>query len=152
MVRGRARILLREVVDEDLPLFFEHQNDPEASRIAAFPIRDRDAFAAPWARIRPDETVVTRTILRDGAVVGYVGSFTRSGERLLAYWIGRDWWGRGIATQALTSFLEHDRTRPLRARVVPHNVASIRVLEKCGFVPCGLQVEGDVEELVFELK
>ncbi|HKC60407.1 MAG TPA: GNAT family N-acetyltransferase [Myxococcales bacterium] len=145
-------ILLRGVVDQDLPLFFEHQSDPEASRMAAFPIRDPEAFTAHWTRIRRDETVITRTILRDGAVVGYVGSFTRSGERLLAYWIGRDWWGRGIATQALTTFLEHDRTRPLRARVARHNVASIRVLEKRGFLLCGSQMDGDVEELVFELK
>jgi RimJ/RimL family protein N-acetyltransferase len=147
-----TRILLREVSDDDLPLFFQHQSDPEASRIAAFPIREREAFTAHWARIRRDRNVVIRTILRDGAAVGYVGSFTRSEERLLGYWIGREWWGSGIATQALTSFLEHDRARPLRARVARHNVGSIRVLEKCGFLPCGSQMDGDVEELLFELK
>jgi len=144
--------MLREVVDDDLPLFFTHQSDPDASRMAASTTRDREPFMAHWARIRRDETVVTRTILLDGAVVGYVGSFARSGERLLGYWIGREWWGRGIATRALTSFLEHDRTRPLRARVARHNVASIRVLEKCGFELCGSQMDGDVEELTFELK
>ena len=147
-----TRILLREVVDEDLPRFFEHQSDPEASRMAAFPIRDHDSFTAHWARIRRDETVFIRTITSDGDVVGYVGSFTRSGERLVAYWIGRERWGQGIATQALASFLEQDSTRPLRARVAHHNAASIRVLEKCGFVLCGSRVEADVEELVFELK
>jgi RimJ/RimL family protein N-acetyltransferase len=148
----RTGVMLREVADGDLPLFFSHQNDPDASRMAAFPTRDREPFMAHWARIRRDETVVTRTILLDGVVVGYVGSFTRSGERLLAYWIGREWWGRGIATRALTSFLDHDGTRPLRGRVVRHNVASIHVLEKCGFVLCGSQMDGDVEELIFELK
>jgi RimJ/RimL family protein N-acetyltransferase len=147
-----TKIRLREVVDEDLPLFFGHESDPEASRMAAFPIRDRDAFMAHWARIRSDRTVVVRAIVRDGDVVGYVGSFPRTGERLLGYWIDRGSWGRGIATQALASFLEHDRTRPLRARVARHNVASIRVLEKCGFLRCGSQLDGDVEELVFELK
>jgi RimJ/RimL family protein N-acetyltransferase len=143
--------MLREVVDDDLPLFFAHQSEPDATRMAAFPTRDREAFTAHWARIRRDETVVTRTILLKGAVVGYIGSFARSGERLLGYWIGREWWGRGIATQALTAFLEHDRARPLRARVARHNIASIRVLEKCGFALGGSRMDGEVEELVFEL-
>ena len=145
-------IQLREVVDDDLPLFFEHQSDPEACRMAAFPVREREAFTAHWARIRRDDTVVIRTITSDGDVVGYVGSFTRSGERLVAYWIGRERWGQGIATQALASFLEQDSTRPLRGRVAHHNGASIRVLEKCGFVLCDSRAEAGVEELVFELK
>jgi len=76
-------ILLREVVEEDLPLFFQHQSDPEASRLAASSLLDRQAFAAHWARLRLDPTVVTRTIVLDGDAVGYVGSFTRARERLL---------------------------------------------------------------------
>ncbi len=119
--------------------------------MAAFPserARCSRRTGCGYARIRP---VITRTILLDGAVVGYAGSFTRSGERLVAYWIGCEWWGRGIATEALTSFLEQDRTRPLRARVARHNVASIRVLEKCGFLLCGSRMDGDVEELIFQL-
>jgi RimJ/RimL family protein N-acetyltransferase len=146
------RILLRDVLDDDLPVFFEHQSDALARHMAAFPLREREAFTAHWASILRDPDAVARTILLDGTVVGYVGSFTRSGERLLGYWIGREWWRRGIATQALTVFLELDPTRPLRARVASHNVASIRVLEKCGFLPCGSQMDGDVEELVFELR
>ena len=145
------RIVLRNVLEEDLSQFFQHQSDPEASRMAAFPSRSRDAFTAHWVRIRADPAGITRTILLDDAVVAYVGSFTRSGERLVAYWIGREWWGRGIATEALMSLLKQDRTRPLRARVVRHNVASIRVLGKCGFLPCGSQMDGDVEELIFQL-
>ena len=127
-----ARILLRDVVDDDLPVFFAHQSDAVASRAAAFPVREREAFTAHWASIRRDPAVLAKTILLDGAVVGYVGSFTRSGERLLGYWIGREWWRRGIATQALTLFLELDPTRPLRARVARHNVASIRALISLG--------------------
>src|SRR5207244_9942675 len=36
--------------------FFEHQLDAEATRMAAFPSRDRDAFMAHWARIMSKET------------------------------------------------------------------------------------------------
>ncbi len=57
----------------------------------------------------------------------------RPHERELTYWIGRSYWGKGIATSALNAFLTVDRSRPLHARVASDNVASRRVLEKCGF-------------------
>jgi hypothetical protein len=41
-------MILRNVTDEDLPIFFEHQRDPEALRMAAFPSRERDAFMIHW--------------------------------------------------------------------------------------------------------
>ena len=47
--------------------------------------------------------------------------------------IDRAFWGRGVATEALSAFLCVEQTRPLYAGVAKHNVASIRVLEKCGF-------------------
>ena len=49
-------VALREVTKEDLPIFFEHQLDAEATRMAAFPSRDREAFMAHWARIMSKET------------------------------------------------------------------------------------------------
>src|SRR5258708_19593945 len=66
-------ITLREVTQEDLPIFFEHQLDAEATRMAAFPSRDRDAFMAHWARIMSNETNETgilNTILADDTVAG----------------------------------------------------------------------------------
>ena len=39
-------VLLRDVEEDDLPVFFEHQLDPEATRMAAFSARDRKAFLA----------------------------------------------------------------------------------------------------------
>jgi hypothetical protein len=44
-------VTLREVTQEDLPIFFELLVDADATRMAAFPSRDRDAFMAHWARI-----------------------------------------------------------------------------------------------------
>src|SRR4029077_2832758 len=49
-------VTLREVTQEDLPIFFEHQLDAEATRMAAFPSRDHEAFMAHWARIMNKET------------------------------------------------------------------------------------------------
>ncbi|MBZ4397200.1 MULTISPECIES: GNAT family N-acetyltransferase [unclassified Myxococcus] len=124
---------LRDVTDEDLPLFFEHQRDPVALHMAAFPSREREAFMTHWRTkvLRPEN--VTRTIVVDGQVAGYISSWEQHGERLIAYWIGREHWGRGIATRALSEFLTVEPTRPLHACVAVHNVGSVRVLEKCGF-------------------
>ena len=126
-------MMLRNVTDEDLAIFYAHQRDEVALRMAAFSSRDRDAFLIHWRTnvLRPPN--LTRTIVVDGVVVGYVGSWEQDGKRLVAYWIGREHWGKGFATQALSEFLEIEPTRPLHAWVAVHNVGSIRVLEKCGF-------------------
>ena len=58
----------------------------------------------------------------------------RSGGR---YWLGREFWGKGIATWALTEFLVFEQCRPIYARVAKDNLASLRVLQKCGFVITG---------------
>jgi RimJ/RimL family protein N-acetyltransferase len=105
--------------------------------MAAFPARDREAFMAHWAKILVDPEVPKKTIVIDGAVAGNVVSWVQSGRRLVGYWIGREYWGRGIGTEALARFLTVATERPLYALVAKHNVGSIRVLEKCGFAPCG---------------
>src|SRR5262245_8087738 len=131
-------IRLREVRDDDLPILFEHQRDPESVRMADFPSRDHDAFMAHWARIRSDPVNMMRVIelTDDGTVAGTVLSFPRDGVREVGYWIDRALWGRGIATRALRAYLDEvDRSRPLYAGVARHNAGSVRVLEKCGFRP-----------------
>jgi RimJ/RimL family protein N-acetyltransferase len=127
------KILLRDVVEADLPTLFEHQMDPEANRMAAFTPRNKDEFFVHWNKILVDDTVAKKTILFNGQVAGSIVSFERDGEREVGYWIGREYWGRGIATKALSVFLDHVKARPLFAHVAKYNVASIRVLEKCGF-------------------
>jgi RimJ/RimL family protein N-acetyltransferase len=142
-------MLLRQVVDADVPIFFEHQSDPEASAMAAFPSRDYDAHMAHWTNnVLGNETGFVRTIDIDGQVAGNVVSWAADGRRLVGYWIGRDFWGQGVATRALAEFLDQVVTeRPLHALVAPHNLGSIRVLEKCGFV----RVAEDDEEVTLEL-
>jgi RimJ/RimL family protein N-acetyltransferase len=150
-------IALRDVVEDDLSIFFEHQSDPVANQMAAFPARDRDAFMAHWAKIPSDATAVTKTILFEGQVVGNVVSWEQGGERNVGYWLGRDYWGKGIATRALAAFLRLLKARPLYAHVAKHNLASLAVLQKCGFVVTGeaavpIQAGGaSVEELILRL-
>jgi len=153
-------ISLRDVTEDDLPIFFDHQRDPGANHMAAFTAsdpEDRVAFAAHWTKILDDGSITIKTILFDRRVAGHVLSFEQSGEREVSYWIGRKYWGKGIATVALSEFLEHVKTRPLHARVAKDNAASIRVLEKCGFVVSGedkgfSNARGEeVEEFVLKL-
>ncbi len=130
-------VSLREVRVSDLPVLFAHQLDPEATRMAAFPPRNREAFMAHWAKIMADPACAIRTILLGEDVVGNIGAWTAGADRCVGYWIGREFWGRGIATAALAQFLQCEATRPLTARVVQHNAASIRVLRKAGFTQVG---------------
>jgi RimJ/RimL family protein N-acetyltransferase len=149
-------VVLREVVESDLPVFFEHQRDPEAVRMAAFPSRDHDAFMTHWAKIRREPSNIIRTIVCDGQVAGNVGSWMGDGRRLVSYWVGREFWGRGVATAALAAFVSEVKERPLHAFVAKHNVGSIRVLEKCEFVPSpehdpSIASEDGVHEVLYML-
>jgi RimJ/RimL family protein N-acetyltransferase len=145
--------VLRQVVKADLPVFYEHECDPEASAMAAFPSRDRDAFMAHWAGTLANESALTWTIVCDGEVAGNIGCWEADGRRLVGYWIGRAFWGRGLATEALAELVDVVDARPLLAEVVTTNVASIRVLEKCGFTRVEAHVsDNGIEELVLELR
>jgi RimJ/RimL family protein N-acetyltransferase len=133
-------VTLRDVVDDDIPVFFEQQLDPLANRMAAFTREDptdRDAFMAHWRRILAEESVTVKTILHQALVAGHAASFERFGEPEVTYWLGKDHWGRGVATRALSLFLSECDVRPLYARAAGDNLASIRVLEKCGFERVG---------------
>lgn len=127
-------ISIRAVTPDDLPIIFEQQSDPAAIHMAAFvPARDQPAFTAHWAKILSDDAVVTKTIVYDGQVAGFLVKFVMFDEPEVGYWIGKDFWGRGIATQALTQFLVLLPQRPLFAHAAKDNHASLRVLQKCGF-------------------
>ena len=126
---------LREVRSEDIPVFYSYQADPEANALAGVPARDREAYEAHWAKLRADPDVLLRTIVTDeGAVAGQLLSFPRDGVREIGYWLGRRFWGRGIATAALAEFLPLVTYRPVYGVVSEPNVASRRVLERNGFV------------------
>lgn len=126
-------IQLRNVVESDLPILFEHQADPIANQMAAFPARDRDAFMAHWTKILKITSNVIRTVVYNGQIAGTVMCFKRDGKREVGYWIGREYWGKGIATHALAVFLQQVNTRPLYGYAAKHNKGSQSVLEKCGF-------------------
>ena len=133
-------VKLRKVRDDDLPIFFEYFRDPEAVRMAAFTSKDPDdraAFDAHWSRIRAADDILNRTIEVDDRVAGSVSSYVMDGDTEITYWLGREFWGRGIATGALVAFLKEQTTRPIYARAAKDNIGSLRVLQKCGFAIIG---------------
>jgi len=131
---SRATVKLRTVRKGDLTVFYEQQRDPVANSMAAFPAREHGAFMTHWHKIMRDPANALKTILYGREVAGNVVSFMRGDTREIGYWLGKEFWGKGIATEALSLFLRRVKSRPLYAGVYKHNIASIRVLEKCGFV------------------
>lgn len=133
-------VILREVRDSDLPVLRALGTDEQSQQMAAVTRSyhyDRAAFGTHWGRVRSDPAVIVRAVLADGQVAGHVAAFGPPQEREVTYWIGRAFWGHGVATAALTTLLGLERTRPLHAHAVTDNTDSIRVLQKCGFTITG---------------
>ena len=153
-------ITIREVECSDLKTFYEHQLDPEAIRMAAFVAKDpkdKVAFDTHWNKILNSPQNTTRTIVADGRVAGHIACYP-DGERIeVTYWLGREFWGRGLATQALNRMLHLVVDRPIFARAPADNIGSIRVLQKCGFKIIGKNKDfangrgEDTEEYILRL-
>lgn len=136
MSGAKAKVKLREIQQSDLDLFFQHQNDPDAIWMAAFTPpdpSDREAFDAHWRTILADKSGVARTIVFEGQVAGHVLKYEHHLGPEVTYWLGREYWGKGIATEALKQLLKIVTARPVFARTSKNNIGSFRVLQKCGF-------------------
>lgn len=159
-MKSNNKVSLREVKESDLEIFFTQQQDTDANFMAAFISRDpnnKRAFDKHWKKILLDDSVIIMTIVYQKKVVGHIASYILFGEREITYWIGKDFWGKGIASSALEKFINLVKVRPLHARAAKDNLASIRVLEKCGFNYIGNDLtfsqyrNEDVEEVIYKL-
>jgi RimJ/RimL family protein N-acetyltransferase len=126
---------LRPIEGQDLPALFHHQQDAQAYAMAGRPPRDWSDFLQHWNKVLADPGVTQSALLVDERVAGYLVCWTQGEQRLVGYWLGREYWGKGFASRALTLFLDLVEHRPLWAQVASGNRASQRVLEKCGFQP-----------------
>lgn len=129
-----AKIHLRPVTEADLSILFQQQLDPEAVAMSAYPSKDRGEFMRHWEGILKNKNVTARTIIYKEKVAGHIlcwkgGKY----EQRVGYWVGKEFWRRGIASAAVIEFLAQIKIRPLYAEVANHNIASKRVLEKNGF-------------------
>ena len=132
-------LTLRRTTAADLPLLHAMELDRASNELAGTKPRDWSAFHERWTAILADPAgtrtgVTPRVVLEDGVVVGAVNIALQDGLDMLGYWIDRGRWGRGIATAAVALMLAEFPRRPLYATAAARNAASIRVLEKNGFV------------------
>lgn len=140
---GDPPLALRAVTDSDLDTLFEHLSDPESVAMAAFTTEsqsDRDAYDVWMARLMNSPKVTLRAITWNGDLVGSISSFVIDEQTEVSYWIARSAWGRGIASRALSLFIDQIGIRPLYARAASDNVGSLRVLEKAGFRTVGTEM------------
>lgn len=151
------KVELRQIEDGDLPILYEHQRDPETVRMSAFPAREREPFMAHWTKVRANPQNIFLAITLDGETVGSMMSWVMEGQREVGYGVGREYWGRGIASEALRLLLLQLEERPVFGYTAGHNLGSMRVLEKNGFVRAGetkgvLSIDGElVTEVIFRL-
>lgn len=132
-------ITLRPTSASDVRVLHGFEVDVVSNVMAGTKPRDWATFEARWAEILDDADgsvtgVTPRVIVADGVVVGAVNIAPHDGADSIGYWIGREHWGRGIATRAVGLMLGEFTRRPLIATTAGHNAASMRVLEKHGFV------------------
>jgi RimJ/RimL family protein N-acetyltransferase len=120
--------------------------------------KDKAAFLAHRRKIIADPDCLFCTVEWNQTPIGTVGSFWFDGERDLGYGIAKEYWGKGLTTQAVQALLSIEPIRPLGARVAVHNAASIRILEKCGFQRIGSDkgfsdfLNREVEEHIYSLR
>ena len=137
-------IALREYADSDLERLVHLANNENVSRylVYTFPYPYTTADAEWWIGTGSKQNgVIVRVIEYQGLFVGSVGITPQIGWREhlgeIGYWLAEDHWGKGIATAALHQMTDygfsHRNFRKLFAPVLAPNLASMRVLEKCGY-------------------
>ena len=129
-----SHVQIRSIERDDLPRMYEIQLDSESNRMAVTNPRNRAAFDALWAEALEDPNLEAKAILLGGEFAGYISCFQVEGHDHVGYRIDRALWGQGIASRALQMLLHEVTRRPLEAIVATSNAASLRVLQKCGFV------------------
>lgn len=141
-----ARLFLRPAWPEDWAELHDAVNDEGVVRNLArapWPYRADDArwFVSREADPRHPDFLVTLPGAEGARIIGCAGiAAGEAGSVELGYWIAREHWGRGYATEAARAVLSvarsigHDR---IEASHFLDNPASGRVLRKLGFRPTG---------------
>jgi RimJ/RimL family protein N-acetyltransferase len=147
------QIHLSEFRPSDKPALIEHLNDRDIyDRTFRIPFpytdADADAFLARVAKATEQHGQPAHFAIRcaDDRLIGGCGlndfENGKSHRAEVGYWLAKPFWGRGIATAVAQrvcqhAFEEFDLVK-ITAYVFMLNLASARVLEKCGFVQEGL--------------
>jgi len=142
-----SRCVVRSFVPADVDSVTKHVASPQVARYMS-------ALPHPYYRHHAEEWIALATsgepethfgIEVDGEIVGGIGIQHEAAQKLavcahdaeIGYWLGESYWGRGLATEALSALTDWAFTslglRRLHAAVYAPNTASTRVLEKAGY-------------------
>lgn len=153
-MRDSVHIILRDYKSSDIDSIHSLLNNYDVSRFLSsripFPYSRDDAVW--WVEIG-SKNEITRAIEFNGQLAGIVGvargldENARCGE--VGYWLGQPFWGKGLATLAVSEmtemiFKDTDIVR-LFAPIYGPNKASMHVAEKCGY-----QFEGIAKKAVYK--
>jgi ribosomal-protein-alanine N-acetyltransferase len=148
------RLLFRPHEEADLDAYCEIMADPEFRRLSGGPPLSRAEaekslraiLTSQEAWLWPKPLGLLATVFKpEGRYIGRCGLYPNRdedneaipGEGVLAYYLARPYWGRGLATEAGRAFVEYGFRKLGLSRVVAGanaaNIASNRVLEKLGF-------------------
>lgn len=140
------RLVLRPWTEKDAPALFAIAKDPEVGPMGGWQPHKSEGQSKDIIRTvlkKKDNFAIT---LKDGTLIGCAGFlygddanddlFDDEGE--LGYWLGRNYWGRGYATEAAQALLRYGFTKRDLSRIIAthyaENTASRHVLDKCGFM------------------
>jgi RimJ/RimL family protein N-acetyltransferase len=136
------RLLIRPWQPEDRPAFAVMANDPEVMRYVhgGVPLSEEesDEFMARQARQLTTHSVCMGAMVEKSSrrIVGVAGVQPLGAELEIGWWLARDVWGRGFATEAGRAAMNHVLDTLARPRVLaiidPGNVPSQRVVERLG--------------------
>jgi RimJ/RimL family protein N-acetyltransferase len=138
------RLIIRPWQPEDRPAFAAMARDPEVMRFVhhgqPYTDEEMDAFLSRQARQLAEFDLCMGALIEksSGRVVGLAGTqpLGMSADLEIGWWLARDVWGRGYATEAGAAAMHHVLQTLDRPRVVaiidPGNDASVRVVERLG--------------------
>lgn len=136
-------IILRKWSNSDLDSLIENANNRNITTYL------RDCFPSPYTLAdgkafisfctKAQQTTNYAIVLKDSAIGNIsleIGTDIKQRSAELGYWIGEQYWNKGYTTVALQQIIQIAKTTSVRrlfAEVIEENIASIRILEKCGF-------------------
>ena len=153
IIRG-SLCVLRPFRESDIKALVEIANDPLVYRWMPLQVPFTNADAVSWIGQTVLEDPVDHFVVEvDGQLGGTAGLepsyLHRAGVAAFGYWLGRRYWGKGIATEAAALLSDYAFAarglRRLEATVWAPNLASARVLEKIGFVREAVMRQGVVD-------
>ncbi|UPY37578.1 8-oxo-dGTP diphosphatase MutT [Sediminicoccus sp. KRV36] len=146
-----ARLVLRRLVPADAPAVTRLVNDYSvAGNLARVPFPYREELAREWIGSAAEQIesgdAFHLAITQAGALVGCIGlTLKRGALPEIGYWIGRKFWGQGLAREAGEGLLAWAETHlgitEVEASALTDNLASQAVLRHLGFAETGAAVQ-----------